>query len=205
MRGGTWPAEAEAEAAVEAAELQSLAAQPPSEFKAVSPRRDEFEQSLLDDFIAAYRNTLSYKSIKNLRSTTEAEVIKAEDNFCTFAPQIDHKSRKLDAQAKALQLSGSGGGGQRHERLYEQARLVGDKQERERLRAAEQRMQEYSFKPLINKQSTTSSAASSPSDRFMHLSSTGMRKEGGLTTEDIEFAQAGRPESYLPKDINAQA
>lgn len=75
------------------------------------------DAALLADFAQLYRNTLSYKHTRNVRESTEI-ALQMEDSNNTFAPVIDHKSRKLEqfrnGPGRPCEQS-------RHHQLYEQA------------------------------------------------------------------------------------
>jgi hypothetical protein len=66
------------------------------------------DAALLSDFAALYRNTLSYKSTRNVRSSTVDTALDVDVAGCTFKPTIDAKSRALEqhrSSAKAHSIA----------------------------------------------------------------------------------------------------
>ncbi|KAL1495300.1 hypothetical protein AB1Y20_017159 [Prymnesium parvum] len=101
------------------------------------------DASLLSDFAALYRNTLSYKSTRNVREATEVELARSQAE-CTFNPAIDARSRRLEAFRQAAEAP-------RHERLYETARQIEARLEEMRRRHEAAALEGCSFRPAVNK------------------------------------------------------
>lgn len=122
------------------------------------------DPTLLADFAQLYRNTLSYKSTRNVRETTELELA-VEHSKCTFNPSIDSNSRQIESFREEEGVA-------RHERLLEYARQQEEKLEMERMRAEMAELDICSFKPRLsrppayvrtNGQSTAVDVSPSPS------------------------------------------
>ena len=142
------------------------------------------DPTLLSDFAQTWRNTLSYKTTRNVRGDTEA-AIQEELASCTFNPKIDKRSRQLDHTAS---------GPKRHEKLYEDGRGLENKKEKLRIAKAEETMKDCSFKPTINRSkggasSVVESGIEAGARLYAHAATKLAHEERALTTTDIEVAQ----------------
>eukprot|EP00908_Phaeocystis_cordata_P016484 Transcript_27744.p1 GENE.Transcript_27744~~Transcript_27744.p1 ORF type:complete len:816 (+),score=406.70 Transcript_27744:122-2569(+) len=166
------------------------------------------DPQLFSDFAALWRNTLSYKGIRNVRGNTEA-LLMSEAEKCTFNPAIDKRSRKLDAHA---------GGAARHEQLYENARQTSQKIEKARIKELGDQMKACSFKPEINKKASVPLSPSKEGNSleagerlYHHATAKMLAEENVLSTTDLEVAQqcTFKPQiftkSYSPQKAAADA
>lgn len=164
---------------------------PPASPRAAS---DEEGSGLLRDFAALYRNTLSYKSTRNVREATESALVK-EDANCTYKPAINPKSRRLEGWRQQSADSSVGAAQPRHLQLYERARERDDKLELERMRAAVAELEACTFNPSVQKSSrhagANEGAAEMGERRFEYLHAHAMEAKApsALPTEEREIAK----------------
>ena len=112
------------------------------------------DPTLVADFAALQRATMSYRSTRNLKEARPEEASVVSDEECTFAPEIDGHSRKLAAKARGAGTARKGGKN-RHEQLYARAARIDEKLEQKRIEKAEAEMAEVTFKPKVNSRSST--------------------------------------------------
>jgi len=103
------------------------------------------DATLLADFARLWRNTLSYKTTRNIRGHTE-HALQREAEQCTFNPAIDKRSRAMQQGNGEAALTGAA----RAHKLYDQAKGRDERIQRQRVEAAQEKMRECSFKPEIN-------------------------------------------------------
>jgi len=151
---------------------------------------ETFDAALLSDFLALYRNTLSYKNTRNIRNCTEV-ALRGEEAACTFNPEIDSRSRRI---ADRVQDSGGDSSAPRYDMLYDQAKAIEAAKELDRVRTAEAKMSECTFKPKVNKSKNAWAAANAATSnmggaRFEYLHSSNAKKDSSLSTTELEVVQ----------------
>jgi len=140
------------------------------------------DPTLFADFAALWRNTLSYKSIRNVRGHTE-QTLQSEADQCTFNPAIDKRSRKMQGDGEAAVT-----GAARAQQLYDNAKGRDEKIHKQRVEAAEDKMKECSFKPEINKVSKGSALA----------------RQGAAASAAASGAEGGAP-SHVVRESSVEA